>query len=150
MTSDSNNKFEKLDQLLRLKRYEKPSADFWNKFDSELKRKTLRSIVKKESRIKRAFRSFSFFFKNPIISLSTATLFVFSLYLSVGTFTQPLSAELDAETREINKILNSGDLKTELVCQNLKTSDSNNLHLVSGSVLSRSSDSSSFRINTLY
>ncbi len=38
-----------LEEVLRLKRREKPSAEFWDQFDRELRQKTLRALVEEKS-----------------------------------------------------------------------------------------------------
>jgi hypothetical protein len=40
---------ERLSQLLRMKRQERPDADFWNKFDEELRSKQLSALVRTQS-----------------------------------------------------------------------------------------------------
>jgi hypothetical protein len=44
----SHNKVT-VEELLQLKKYEKPDDKFWNKFDRELQRKTLQTLVKPTS-----------------------------------------------------------------------------------------------------
>lgn len=56
-TKDSENKVS-LEELLQLKRAERPDDTFWNQFDSELHQRMMQTLVKKDSwfvQISRAF-----------------------------------------------------------------------------------------------
>lgn len=47
-TKNARNKEIKIEDLLRLKRAERPDADFWNSFDRELHQRMLQTLVKKD------------------------------------------------------------------------------------------------------
>ena len=79
----------KLEELLKLKRFEKPSEAQWEAFDSQLKNKMLLCIVNEDRKpAKRCF-------KLSLISLSACLLF------AVGFL---LSSILQSEDRELDSI----------------------------------------------
>lgn len=47
-SEQSNHKEVKVEDLLRLKRAERPNEDFWNTFDRELHQRMLQTLVKKD------------------------------------------------------------------------------------------------------
>jgi hypothetical protein len=47
-TNSAHDKEVKLEELLRLKRAERPSEAFWNTFDRELHQRMLQTLVKKD------------------------------------------------------------------------------------------------------
>ena len=58
-TNSTHDKEVKLEELLRLKRAERPSVAFWNKFDRELHQRMLQTLVKKDPWYVQAFRGIS-------------------------------------------------------------------------------------------
>ncbi|OHE71500.1 MAG: hypothetical protein A2007_05360 [Verrucomicrobia bacterium GWC2_42_7] len=151
MSLKSQDQFDQLSNLLRIKRLEKPSQEFWNRFDEELKQKMFRMAIRKESIFKHAAREIVAFFKNPAISLSTAAVFVLSFSFYSAVFT-PLHcvAQDDFASDKIRKILESPSTQKELICQKVGVSTSSDFFLMSGMVLSPSSPTISFQFNTAY
>lgn len=87
-----------LEDILRLKRREKPSAEFWDRFDRELRQKTLRALVDEEPWHRRWLR--------PLLGqwriampLAAAAVFamVFSIFQDGITFSGPQAQPVMAE-----------------------------------------------------
>ncbi len=69
----SNNKVC-LEDLLNLKRHEKPSAEFWEQFDCQLKAKTLQSLAKKSKMVSwsNVLEKVLAFARKPAVPMSAA------------------------------------------------------------------------------
>ena len=58
-TNNAHDKEVKVEDLLRLKRAERPSEAFWNTFDRELHQRMLQTLVKKDPWYVQALRGLS-------------------------------------------------------------------------------------------
>lgn len=87
MMNRDNQRPVTLEDLLRLKRTERPSAEFWNQFDRELRAKQLAAIVEKRPwwrRLPAAFAGFSRYHL-PLGATAVLALTVFSVREYHGT-----------------------------------------------------------------
>lgn len=88
MSKLSNNprKQVELEDLLRLKRLERPDDAFWNSFQAELHQKTLNTLVRRDisfaSRLMQGWKRWA-----PLIPVGAAALFVTALYLNQAMLT---------------------------------------------------------------
>jgi hypothetical protein len=78
-----------LQDLLKVKKLEKPNDAFWEKFDEELAQRTLKSLVYKQSLLSHISNGLLFIFKPifPLAALGLLTIGVF-LYNSYSKFPQ--------------------------------------------------------------
>lgn len=75
----------KIEDILKIKRAERPSEADWRKFDEQLKRKMLLSIVKKEPFYKRAAARLGIFSKPATAGLAALPLLAAAFLLAYGT-----------------------------------------------------------------
>lgn len=103
MASESNDSHKsiKVEDLLRLKRSERPTDTFWNEFDRELHQRMLQTLVKKDPWYRQLMRAFS----GPrvqTLGVSCAALFVAMLLMRPATFERTSSqAEVAAVSASI-------------------------------------------------
>lgn len=99
-----------IEDLLALKRHEKPSADFWNGFDQELRRKTLQTFARQQSITERVWQLLR---KASVVVLPTGALAaaVLGVVLAAPVFTvskdvreQNISAIQGTETTVANAL----------------------------------------------
>jgi len=69
-----------LEQLLTVKRLEKPAPEFWNQFDTELKERTLRSLVKLKERWYVRLSDKLFIHTRPLFPAAAAAMLMFVLF----------------------------------------------------------------------
>jgi hypothetical protein len=87
MMNRENKRPVTLEDLLRLKRAERPPAEFWNQFDRELRAKQLAAIVEKRPWWRRLPTAFAGFSRYQLPLGATAVLAV--TVLSIREFRQP-------------------------------------------------------------
>jgi len=56
LDSESNKKKPTVEDLLRVKRAEQPSEEFWRRFDRDLEKKIVRSVVRRDTAVSEFFR----------------------------------------------------------------------------------------------
>ncbi|MGJ3241585.1 MAG: hypothetical protein ACFE0O_01305 [Opitutales bacterium] len=71
-----------LDDLLRLKRHEKPAPEFWDRFEQDLQRKTLKAAMEQQSLRHTLGRGLLLAMK-PLLGTGAAALVAFGLYLQL-------------------------------------------------------------------
>lgn len=113
----------KLEDLLKLKKEERPSPQAWEKFDAELKSKMLLTIIEKQSLTNRLRYRFSSspLFKSALAATSFSFLMAFAFLTHLSLLdSNPLSTELsDLDLSKVegdfavNKILS--DTQNDLV-----------------------------------
>lgn len=81
-----------LEQLLRLKRHEKPGDAFWEKFDRELEKKRLQAMVTRDPWPVRLFHSMLVYF-HPTVAVGAASAFALAfLFVFTQSDTSPGAA----------------------------------------------------------
>ena len=91
--SSRNSQEVSVESLLQLKRYEQPSHEMWESFEADLKRRTLREIVKKENIFVRLGRQ-SRTLLHPSLALPATAMI--ALLVFIGTY--PLSRDATEAT----------------------------------------------------
>ena len=93
-----------LEEILRLKREERPSAEFWEEFDRDLRRRTLRVLVNEEPWHRRYFRpSIAQILAAFPIAAFTVVALVFIIYQNQGD--RSLLADTQSPPRNLQKSL---------------------------------------------
>ncbi|MDE0767567.1 MAG: hypothetical protein OSB19_04190 [Opitutaceae bacterium] len=71
---------ERLSQLLRMKRQERPDADFWNKFDEELRSKQLSALVRTQSWYERLGKTSLVIARRSTTATATVSVFALGIF----------------------------------------------------------------------
>ena len=95
-----------LEELLQLKRHEKPKAEFWDKFDRQLKAKQLQAIVGHQAPVKRFMLRFKSWWALSL-PLTGAAAFAAAVAFSLDAFqASPISQKttISARTQSLGQI----------------------------------------------
>ena len=111
LTSHDSNEVS-IDDLLRLKRSEKPDRQFWDQFDHELHQRMLQTLVKKESWYLQVWNRLTSINSLTQIAGLTATAVVVSLFL-IGPTMEPTLAT----SSPLEDTLMSPDFSSEVMAE---------------------------------
>lgn len=98
-----------LECLLQAKRCERPSEDFWNDFEKELKKKTLQSIVSKRPWRERVLELFIDGLK-PILTVSGVAVFTLCLVFSGSESEIEFSGNMVASVEDSDRNVNFSEV----------------------------------------
>lgn len=93
--SPKTDKKVTVETLLQLKRYERPSDDFWSRFDRDLEKRRLQSIVKREPWYRRAFAALVLR-PQPTMLMGAASVLAIGVFLYQGFSPQGTATSIES------------------------------------------------------
>ncbi len=112
LDSESEEKKPSLEELLRVKRAERPSDDFWQQFDRELEKKIVQSMVHRDSAIQ-GFLRWLCLHGRGITAVTCIAMGVYFLWPTIGDpSAENLLAEKSLPARAATEALEKSDTWT--------------------------------------
>lgn len=119
-----------LEDLLKIKKHEKPDEAFWEKFDQQLHEKTLKKLVYKPSLFSRLSYLFTISLK-PALSVGALALFVLTMQPTFYSRTASIIAQKVPSTHQIDVLADFSSAKRNYIKNNIVIESSSDCHYAS-------------------
>lgn len=127
-----------LEDLLRIKRHEKPNEAFWEKFDEQLHEKTLKKLVYKTSFFSRVSHIFTISFR-PALSAGALALLTIVVQPTFFSRTAAVIVENTPSVHQIEPLADFASAKRNYVKNNIAAESGGDCHYANMPISSASS-----------
>lgn len=126
-----------LEDLLKLKRQEKPDQAFWDKFNKELHKKTLQELVYKPSLVSRILNIFDGYVVKPLLSagalaILTIALFTYNHHSDFYSKTSLMAQQVNVVSSDA--VFDHASAKKNFVKNTITTMTEDNCHYTNSNV----------------
>ncbi len=116
-----------LEDLLKIKRHERPDEAFWDKFDQQLHERTLKKLVYKPSLFSRLSHLFTISMK-PALSVAALALFAFAIQPSFYSRTASVMVHNAPSTHQVDTLADLASTKKNYVKNNIVIESTSDYH----------------------